>query len=250
MHVMTGKSADQHGTTSAADTVGTGYPILIIDDHELFSTSLAIALGSEGFDARTLKVADVEGFLDRPAITPTGLVVLDLDLGRDADGRHVNGVDLTEALRARGWMVLVVSGNDGGPGIAAAIAAGAIGYIPKSLSLDVLLQTVVTAAEGAPVMTDAEHRTWLDVHRKHLAQERDLARRLARLSPREREVHRLLAEGMRASAIAEHFVVSMPTVRSQIQAILTKLEVGSQLEAAALFRHQSTAAGHRFVAAD
>ena len=249
MHITTGKPADQHSTTSAGDTTRMGYPILIIDDHKLFSTSLAIALRSEGFDARTLDVAGVEGFLEQSATTPTGLVVLDLDLGRDANGRQVNGADLTEAIRAPGWMVLVVSGNDDGPGIAAAIAAGAIGYIPKSLSLDVLLETVVTAAEHAPVITDAEHRAWLDVHRNHLAQERLLTRRLARLSPREREVHRLLAEGMRAAAIAEHFVVSMPTVRSQIQSILTKLEVGSQLEAAALFRHQSTAAGHRSVAA-
>lgn len=239
MRVMTGATVDLHRRAGAADSTGAGYPILIIDDHELFSTSLAIALKSKGFDARTLNVADVEGFLDGPAVISAGLVVLDMDLGLDAAGRHVSGADLTESLRAGGWMVLVVSGSDDSPTIAAAIAAGAIGSVPKSLSLDALVETVRAAAAHTPIMTDAEHRKWLDVHRKHSAQERDLTRRLMRLSPREREVHRLLAEGMRAAAIAEHFVVSMPTVRSQIQSILAKLEVGSQLEAAALFHHSS-----------
>jgi DNA-binding NarL/FixJ family response regulator len=46
----------------------------------------------------------------------------------------------------------------------------------------------------------------------------------------------LLAAGMRAAAIAEHFVVSMPTVRTQIRSLLAKLEVSSQLEAVALVR--------------
>jgi DNA-binding CsgD family transcriptional regulator len=58
------------------------------------------------------------------------------------------------------------------------------------------------------------------------------------LSPREREVLELLTEGMRAAAIAEYFVVSMPTVRTQIRSILAKLDVSSQLEAVALFRQQ------------
>ena len=67
---------------------------------------------------------------------------------------------------------------------------------------------------------------------------RDRARRMALLTAREREVLRLLAEGTRAVGIAEHFVVSVATVRSQIQSILAKLEVKSQLEAVALHNQQ------------
>jgi DNA-binding NarL/FixJ family response regulator len=43
-----------------------------------------------------------------------------------------------------------------------------------------------------------------------------------------------MSQGYRAIAIAEHFVVSLATVRTQIRAILVKLEVNSQLEAVAL----------------
>lgn len=213
-----------------------GYPVLIIDDHELFSTTLTMALRSAGFHARTLPVVEIPDFLDRPANSPTGLVVLDLDLSQGADGRYVNGADLVEGLRARGWQVLVVSGSADQPGVATAIAAGAIGSVPKSRSFDVLLSTVITAAGGGSVMSEAEHQQWLERHRRYRAQERELSRRLSRLSQREREVLELLAAGMRAAAIAEHFVVSMPTVRTQIRSILAKLEVGSQLEAVALLR--------------
>lgn len=214
------------------------YPVLVIDDHELFSTSLTMALRSEGLDARTLTVALVQDFLHGPTPEQAGLVVLDLDLGQDVDGNWVNGADLVEGLRRHGWKVLIVSGSVDRPGVAAAIAAGAIGSVPKSRSFDVLLATVRAAARGEAVMTSAERQDWLERHRRYIVRERELARRLARLSPREREVLEMLAEGRRAASIAGHFVVSMPTVRTQIRSILTKLEVSSQLEAVALFRQQ------------
>jgi DNA-binding NarL/FixJ family response regulator len=171
--------------------------------------------------------------------------VLDLDLGHDASGHRVDGTDLVAGLRARRWKVLVVTGSLDESRIAAAIAAGAIGSVPKWRPFEVLLQTVTTAAGGQPVMTRAEHQEWLERHRLHLAKEREVTRRLARLSPREREVLELLAEGMRAAAIAVHFVVSMPTVRTHIRSILSKLQVGSQLEAVALLRQESTSGSGR-----
>jgi DNA-binding NarL/FixJ family response regulator len=221
-----------------------GYPVLVVDDHELFSTSLTMALRNEGFDARSLPVGFVRHFLGHRE-EPTGLVVLDIDLGQDADGHRVNGADFVEGLRAGGWKVLVVSGSVDRPGVAAAIASGAIGSVPKSRSFAELLRTVVAAARGEPVMTRDEYEDWLERHRRYVAEERELARRLTRLSPRELEVLELLAEGMRAASIARHFVVSMPTVRTHIRSILTKLEVGSQLEAVAMFRHQLDVSGRR-----
>jgi DNA-binding NarL/FixJ family response regulator len=174
------------------------------------------------------------------------LVVLDLDLGRDGDDRYLNGADLVEGLRARGWKALVVTGSANRPEVATEpIAAGAIGSVAKSQSFEVLLRTVTAAAEGAPVMTAAEHQSWLERHRRYLAREREMSRRLSRLSPREREVLGLLAEGKRAAAITEHFAVSMPTVRTHIRSILAKLEVGSQLEAVALVRQQHDPSGRR-----
>jgi DNA-binding NarL/FixJ family response regulator len=129
-----------------------------------------------------------------------------------------------------------VSGSVDTPGVAAAIAAGAVGSVPKSTSFDGLLDVVLAAAAGEPVMTEVEQQDWVTRHRGYLAQERELARRLGRLSAREREVLDLLAEGLRAAEIAEHFMVSITTVRTQIRNMHTKLEVQSQLGAVALVR--------------
>lgn len=224
----------------ASLSVGGHYPVVVIDDHELFSTALTMALRGQGLEADTVPVGDLSELLDGPP-APAGLVVLDLDLGRDDQGIYRHGADLVKRLREQNWSVLVVSGSVDQPGTAAAIAGGAIGSVPKSSSFEVLLRTIMTAARGEPVMTEVEHREWVDRHRHYLARERDLSRRLARLSRREREVLELLADGLRAAAIAERLVVSMPTVRTQIRSILTKLEVGSQLEAVALLRQQPDA---------
>lgn len=231
----------EFGGTVVADVPrmsSSGYPILVIDDHELFSTSLRMALRAQGFDARQVSVARVADVLSTPCPAPAGLVVLDLDLGRDAEGNWVSGADLVRELRNQGWHVLIVSGSVDQPGVAVAIAAGAIGSVPKSSSFDALLATVGLAAAGRPVMTEAERQRWLLRHRTYLAEERALSRRLSRLSSREREVLELLAEGHRAAAIAERFVVSLTTVRTQIRSVLAKLEVTSQLEAVALVHQQ------------
>jgi DNA-binding NarL/FixJ family response regulator len=215
-----------------------GYPVLIIDDHELFSTSMGLALRAKGFNARQVPAPRVADVLATPCPGPSGLVVLDLDLGRAEEGNWLCGADLVHELREQGWQVLIVSGSVDKPGVAVAIAAGAIGSVPKSSSFDTLLETVAMAAAGRPVMTEAERQRWLHRHRTYLAEEHELSRRLSRLSHREREVLELLAEGHRAAAIAERFVVSMTTVRTQIRSILAKLEVTSQLEAVALIHQQ------------
>lgn len=130
---------------------------------------------------------------------------------------------MVTVLRAEGWQALVVSGSVDIPEVAVAIAAGALGSLPESSSFERPLETVMTVAAGRPVMTEEEHHCWLTRHRGYVASQRKLARRLGRLSAREREVLEQLAEGHRAADIA----------------ILTKLEVSSQLEAVALVRQTS-----------
>jgi len=238
--VMAGWLADASESTGTAYS-GTGDPVLVVADHGLFSTALIMALRSEGIEARSLVVDGVSGLLHRPTLAPAGLVVLDLDLVKDPDGESTAGGDLVRQFRARGWKVLVVAGDADQAGIAAAVAAGAIGTFPKSRSIDDLLQTVITATAGLPIMTEVEYQAWVRRHHHYLAQERALSRRFVCVTHRESEVLELLAEGMRAAAIAEHFVVSLPTVRTHIRSILLKLQVRSQLEAVALWRQHCDA---------
>lgn len=215
------------------------YAVLVVDDDELFSSSLVVALRSRGVNADQIAIISIDAIRAAANQRCAGLAVLDLNLDRNVDGQWLNGLDLLAALRNEGWDVLVVDGGCDQSRLAEAIAAGAIGSVPRSASFDALLTTVLASAAGKAVMSADERRTWLQLHRGYQAQEQQRTHRLGQLSIREREVLERLAAGHRAAAIAEEFSVSLATVRSQIRAVLSKLNVNSQLEAVALIRDRS-----------
>jgi DNA-binding NarL/FixJ family response regulator len=224
----------------AAHTGFSTHPcVLVIDDHELFSTALCMALRQRGLSAH--EVANIgigiEKILTEAVALPPGLAVLDVHLGRDVNGRWVDGVDLVDPLRELGWGVLIVDDGYHDPSVAAAIAAGALGAIPKTHSFETFLAAVLDIAAGHPVMTEAQRSAWLLAHHRSRHQQRDWTRRFDRLSGREREVLELLVLGYRAAQVAQHFTVSITTVRAQIRSLLAKLEVSSQLEAVADASH-------------
>jgi DNA-binding NarL/FixJ family response regulator len=218
-------------------------PIVIIDDHEMFSNTLTLVLRSHQLDARQLTTAGgTATILAELVRLPAGLALLDLHLGRDHRGRYIDGVDLVRPLCARGWSVVAVSGTNDEARIAAAVAAGAVAAVSMSDTFQTLLSTVHAAAAGEQPMTDEARLTWEQRHRDHQAQRNRVVQRLDRLSNRGRQVLDLLAQGHHASAITTHFAVSITTVRAQIRSALTKLEVNSQLEAVALLSHAAASA--------
>jgi len=209
--------------------------ILIVDDHDLVGTSLAVALTAEGLRARRATGVDPAGILAEAATLRPGLALLDLDLGRDRRGRRRDGVDLVVPLTEQGWCCVVLSAADRSR-VGAALAAGAVAAVPKRAPWPVLLANVRAALDGRVVMNPEIRQELIDSFRAQDAERRDIVEKLGRLTQREREVLAELARGNRAQAVAEQYVVSLATVRTQIRSVLSKLEVGSQLEAVALYR--------------
>ena len=125
--------------------------------------------------------------------------------------------------------------------VRAALAAGGFVWVPKNAPFPTLLGAIREARAGRSVMPPGRREQLIEMHLARENDRRDLTAKLGKLTQREREVLALLAAGKRAQSVAEHFVVSLATVRTQIRAVLTKLEVGSQLEAVALYtRHHHT----------
>ncbi|MDQ3763846.1 MAG: response regulator transcription factor [Actinomycetota bacterium] len=207
--------------------------VLIVDDHELFSCALVIALGTRGLRARQLTPGELLARLDQPA-PPGGLVLLDLDLGDNVDGAQLVG-----PLRRAGWRILVITGTTDEPHIAAAVAAGAVGWVPKTAPFNELLAHAVRTAEGRSLLTDAQRQRMQEIASGARQAAEELEWRWQLLTPREREILDCLVGGLRAGTIAEKFTVSVATVRTQIRSILAKLEVSSQLEAVALAKQRS-----------
>ncbi|WP_219416017.1 response regulator [Pseudonocardia nigra] len=207
--------------------------VLIVDDHVLVSNALAMALRSRGLTAAAVAPDQLRERLAEPA-PPGSLVLLDLDLGTETDG-----ADLVPRLRRAGWRVLLVTGATDETRVAVAIAGGAVGRVRKTAPFDELVDTAVRAAEGRSLLTEAERRR---LHAVAAAAEQDVRQRedrWQRLTPRERQIVDRIAAGRRPAAIAEEFVVSVATVRTQIKSILGKLGVGSQLEIAAFARRRA-----------
>lgn len=210
-------------------------PVVVIDDHPLVSTTLVLALRAERIEAELIPVTSRAGILAAVGRHPPGLALLDLDLGDTA------GVDLVVPLRAEGWTVLVVTAAQDRRPIAAAISLGAIGWVGKRDSFERLVSVVLDAAAGREVLAPAIREELVRLHQSaHLRQDQ-LKRRLARLSARERQVLTLLAAGHAAADVAAEFAVSLTTVRTQIRAILAKLDVRSQLAAVALLNEAERA---------
>lgn len=208
--------------------------VLIIDDHDLVAMSLTLYLRSEGLQAQRHAVHGRDGILTAVATLSPGVVLLDLDLGRERDGTVIDGGSLVGPLSRLGWRVVVLSATTDEPRIGKALSAGALACVPKTAGLPMLLTAVRRATQGVDVMRPELRQFLIARYHSQQAQAHDVEQRLGKLTDRERAVLGELARGRRAGQIAEAFGVSLATTRTQIRAVLQKLEVSSQLEAVVL----------------
>jgi DNA-binding NarL/FixJ family response regulator len=219
-------------------------PVLLVDDHPLISTALAVALRAEGLEAQRVTVTTAEAILAAVDQHRPGLLLLDLDLGDQLGGPPPNGLQLIGPLRTRGWSVLIVTASQDQHALAAAIADGALGWVGKGESFERLLATVLRAVSGRVVLDQHERARLITLHRQNRNRADTLTGKLGRLTLRERQVLDLLGRGRSARSIAHEFTVSMATVRAQIRSILAKLDVQSQLAAVAILNEaERTGAG-------
>ena len=198
--------------------------VLIVDDHELIGASLRMSLRAEGLDAYLCGPSGgAEAVLATAARIGPGVVLLDLDLGRDAAGRRLDGATLVPPLRAAGWRVVILSGTADRARVGAVLDAGADGVVPKRAQLPVLLRAVRDALAGREVMSGAARETFVAAFRERRAQRGELAGKLDRLTPRELEVLELMAQGRSNAAIAAQLVVTERAIAKHTSNIFTKL---------------------------
>lgn len=206
--------------------------LLILEDHELLSGTLALALRQRGLHVEAMNGPSREAVLERVAALAPVLVLLDLDLG-PALG---NGVELVGPLVEAGARVVIMSGDTSRPRLGACVEAGASGIVPKASRFDELVEAVQRSAEGRDLLPEGERQSLLAELRESRRASHQRLAPFHSLTPREQAVLARLMAGESAEAIAEHSYVSLATVRSQIRAILMKLGVNSQLAAVALAR--------------
>jgi RNA polymerase sigma factor (sigma-70 family) len=106
----------------------------------------------------------------------------------------------------------------------AALESGASGFIHKSRAAQEVVDAIRTVAEGGSLFTPRAIAQLLNSRREVEAQ-------LERLTPREKEVLRMMAEGVSSREIASRLGISYTTVRTHIRSLGSKMGVHSKLEA-------------------
>ncbi|MDT4938851.1 MAG: hypothetical protein QOG80_2522 [Pseudonocardiales bacterium] len=146
----------------------------------------------------------------------------------DGDGIEVIS-QIADALPSTKIVVLTADGD--ADTMRRALDAGAAGYVHKSRSIGMLVDVLRRVSDGEIVVDGSFLRP---SQRTDSNAPPQLLRLATYLTPRELECLALLAEGLDTAAMARRLGVSRTTVRSHVQAVLTKLGVHSRLEAASL----------------
>jgi len=165
--------------------------------------------------------------------------------GVDGGGADGGGAD---GGRARP-QVIVLTTFDADATVVRALRAGAAGYLLKHTEPGRIVEAVLRAAAGEPVLSPSVARALMDrvagsdpVERSEAPTRRELARqRMALLTQREREVAEAVTAGLSNAEIAERLFMSMGTVKAHVSSALTKLDLSGRVQLALLTHDARTA---------
>ncbi len=198
--------------------------VLIVDDHPLFRDALAEALKRSRPDLESRFATTAAEAVDAVADTGVTLVLLDLQLAGDS------GFDtLMKISGARPDLpVAIVSATEKPEAYRKALSLGAVGYLPKSLSLAQLGHALSRLVSG---------ESWFPEEMESAPEGEDSPEaRLASLTPAQRRVLGGLSEGLLNKQIAYEMDISEATVKAHMTAIFRKLGVSNRTQALLMLR--------------
>ena len=198
--------------------------VLLVDDHAVVRAGLRLFLADQ---ADLEVVGEAEDGASAVALAQElgpGVILMDLRMP------GLDGIAATRQIReARPQTaVVVLTTYTDTANIGQAIAAGAIGYVPKDVPPPELTATIREAAHGVLHLAPVVQRTLLQA----IAAPRRAEPDPERLTEREREVLVLLAEGRSNKEIARNLHVSERTVKGHVGHVLGKLGLVSRTQAA------------------
>ena len=194
------------------------WQIHLVDDDAAFRRSLVFLLESMGWPVQAH--ASAADYLDAglPALEQTGCLLLDVRMP------GMSGLELQQALIARGCHlpIVFITGHGDVELAVQAMKHGAFDFLEKPFRDQRLLDVVSAALRQREVDLVSSERA------------QQAGDRLARLSPREAEVARLVAQGLPNKLVARELDISEKTVHIHRQHVMEKAEVGSAAELARL----------------
>ncbi|MFL5861492.1 MAG: response regulator [Solirubrobacteraceae bacterium] len=202
--------------------------VLVVDDHDLFRTGLSSLLSAEEDIEIVAQASGGRMGVRLAAELAPDVVLMDLRMP------GLSGPEATKAILERDpnmrVVALTVASED--RDVAAALEAGAVGFVAKDTAIDRLVVAIHAAATGAAWLSPRAAEVVLErIRTTPVAETRD-GDGLAQLSERELEVLRLIAKGLENTEIAAALDISPRTAKNHVSNILAKLGLASRVEAA------------------
>ena len=182
--------------------------VFVVDDDVSVRESLELLIRNEGWQAEMFQSA--QEFLAHPRVIAPSCPVLDVTLP------DLSGLDLQKRVLDRTDMpIIFITGYADVPMTVQAMKAGAVEFLTKPFSADVLLSAIRDAIERS--------RTTLG----HDAEVRELRHRCASLTPREREVMALVVSGLLNKQVGSELGISEITVKAHRGSVMRKMKADS-----------------------
>jgi two-component system response regulator DevR len=194
--------------------------VLIVEDHQVVAEGLAALINDQKDMIVVGQAGSVGEAVSRATELNPDVVLMDFRL---TDGTGADAGAGIRQVRPETKLIFLTR-EDSDAARFAAIEAGASAFIHKSRAASEVVEAIRAVAGGGTLFTP---RTISALINKR----REVDSQLERLTAREKEVLRLMAEGMGSREIASKLGISYTTVRTHIRSLGSKLGVHSKLEA-------------------
>ncbi len=203
--------------------------VFLLDDHELVRRGINDLLWTQDDVTVVGEAGNSQEALDLIPQTQPDVAVLDVRLGDDASG--MNGIEVCREIRSShpeiACLMLTSFADD--EALFASIMAGAAGYVLKQIRGSDLVSTIRRVAAGESLLDPAVTARVLERLRAPVPEDDPLAA----LTPQERRILDLIAEGKTNRQIGEAMFLAEKTVKNYVSHLLSKLGMERRTEAAA-----------------
>ena len=195
--------------------------VLLVDDHELMRQGLRAILDREEHVNVVGEAASGRAALELARTLSPDIVVMDVAM------QDLNGIEATRQIRAAcpGVKVVALSSHSDSRYVSAILDAGACGYVLKANAYDDLRRALDAARQGKSYLCPDVTQAVVGASLRGTGGPVESAR--ASLSPREREVLQLLAEGLTSPQIGKRLFVATTTVETHRRNVMRKLGIHS-----------------------